>query len=451
MAQLQRAGMTNSQPTGGMTAAQPIAPAAQTTDPNVVQLVEALTPVQQRFRQASSPMSVDLQALTFVAPNLSVNTRIASVGLGFRTVTAWHLVFNLVNANAGAQSISFSPWFPFNAISRVQVQVNGGATVYNVSGLGSFEAGHRRARNTKRLTTKTGVGLALDPSIVQINVGANGTVTNSTGENALGGIASIQIAATSTCVLTVDFWTVEKFTLDRDSLIGALPLQNAATYAQITYTLVPAFVGGATQSALFPFFNAGANVSVNLASTSTVQSTYHFWSVPADSGLYADMIGNSYQIQEDSGIAVPSTATDALVYNIPRNILLIAAHLNVFDNNGAVLPANVNESAASLNFVASLRLQYNAGTVRVYQMEYGRHRFAQYIDYGEDYKTIAGYYCWDGEATSETNQQSDNAGWLDCYNAANPQIVGTLGANVVTPATFNLIREQLVVGAIQTA
>jgi hypothetical protein len=377
-----------------------------------------------------------------------VNTRIASVGLGYRTITWWHLVFNLVNSAGAAQSISLSPWFPFNAISRVQVQVNGGATVYNASGIGGFLAAHRRDRCHLRLTNKGGFGLAVDPAFVQVTVGANGTPTNSSGQAALSGLSSISVAANSTCVLTVDFWTVEKYTLDRDSLIGALPLQNAATYAQITYTLVPAFVGGTTQSALFPFYNAGANISVSLASTSTVQSTYYFWSVPADSSLYADMIGNSYQTQEDSGLAIPSAATDGLVYNIPRNILLIAAHLLIYDGNGAPLPANAFQT--STNVLQSLRLQYNAGTVRVYQMEYGRQRAAQYIDYGADMKACAGYNLWDGDATAETNQQSDNAGWLDAYNAANPQIVGTLGAGVVSGAQFNLVREQLVVGAIQT-
>lgn len=421
---------------------QPVAPAH--VDPNISALVDALQPMQTRFRQQASPMTVDLESKSFSSSVVSVQTRISSVGLGYRTITWWHLVFNLVNSAAAAQSISLSPLFPFNCISRTTVQINGGAMVYNASGVGGFLAAARKNRNALRFDTTGGFGPALSPAYVQVQVGTNGTATNAT-KPSLSGIASISVAASSTCVLTVDMWTQEKFALDRDSLIGALPLQNSATFAQLTYTLQPAFTGGATASS-FPFYNAGANTTATLQNTSTVQSSYDFWSVPSDPALYADMIGNSYQIQEDSGNPAASNAADGLIYNIPRNMYLVAAHLLAVDGNSALLPVQAAEGSTSI--ISPLRLQYNAGTVRVVQMEYGRWRNRQFVDYGADRAIIPGYYLWDGEATSESQSQTDNAGWLDAYNAANPQIIGTLGSGIALPATFSLIREQIVAGAV---
>lgn len=436
-------GQSNAQPAGGNVALQPVAPVS--VDPNISALVDALQPIQIRFRQQSSPLSVELDSDNFTANKLSASAKITNVGLGFRTITHWHMVFNLTNTNAAAQSVSLSPLFPYNLISRVQTQINGGAMVYNASGPGGLVAWLRKLRPSMRYDNVGGYGQAFPQALVQVTVGANGTVTNAIGKT-VSGIASISVAGTTTSVLTVDFWTIEKYTLDRNSLLGALPLQNSATNATITYTLVPQFVGGAAASYL-PFYNAGANTSVAIQSTSFAQSLYEFWSVPSDSGLYLPMISSSYQIQEDSGNTVASVAADALKYNIPRNMYLVAAHMLAYDTNGTLLPASAPDTTT--NCIDPLRLQYNAGTIRVIQMGYSNWRARQYADYASDVRSLPGYYLWDGDATSESLSETDNAGWLDAYNAANPQIVGTLRSGVAVPLTFSLIREQVVDGNVQ--
>ncbi len=431
---------SNAIPAGGTTASQPVPP--NMTPGDIAALVEQMVPTVARFRQQSSPMKVPLDAQTL---NLGgqQGIRIASVGLGVRVITHWSVVINLVNAVAGAQVVNLSNVFPFNLVANSRVQINGGATVFSAGGLGTWATMTRNRSATWKLDATSGFGPALNKAMVKTTIGANLTPTNVGQGGNFSGVASVSIAASSTGVLTVDFYTIEKLCLDRESLLGCLPLQNNSTYATLTRQMVSNAIGPGPNNHSFPMFTAGAvpgTLTHNL--TATISSTYDFWSVPADAQLYQEMVMNSYQVQEQTNLTVASTGAQALVYNIPQNQYLIAAHLWVFDSAGNLIPADVG----GLSF---LKLQYNAGGVIPVQHFADRERAAQFIDYADDRQVVGGYRFWDGEDTSEDITDADQAGWIDTYAAATPQLVADVAAGLTTPLNYALTRESVVAGAVQ--
>src|SRR5258708_4344928 len=114
----------------------------------------------------------------------------------------------------------------------------------------------------------------------------------------------------------------------------------------------------------------------------------------------------------------------------------------VFDSAGNLIPADVG----GLSF---LKLQYNAGGVIPVQHFADRERAAQFIDYADDRQVVGGYRFWDGEDTSEDITDADQAGWIDTYAAATPQLVADVAAGLTTPLNYALTRESVVAGAVQ--
>jgi hypothetical protein len=152
------------------------------------------------------------------------------------------------------------------------------------------------------------------------------------------------------------------------------------------------------------------------------------------------MVTNSYQVQEQTNLTFAATGVEALSYNIPQNQYLVAAHIVARDNNGAAL------TPAAISFA---RVKYNAGGVIPVQIPMDRQRALQYSDYGADIFAVPGYFLWDGDETTEALVDTDQAGWVDAYAAATPQITGDILASVVTPVTYSITRESVVAGAVQ--
>jgi len=434
---------SNAQPSGGVTAQQPVNPAIAPAD--IQALVAELTPTAERFRAQSSPLSVQLDNGTLVPGGAggTLQTRIASVGLGYRVVTQHVVVISLVNTAAGAVVVNLSNFFPYNLLQNTQVQINGGATVYSASGLGGLWVAMRNKRGVFDLTSQGGFGFGLSPALVRVAFNANGTPTNAALAGNFSGIASVSCAAALTTTITVTFYTIEKFALDRESLLGALPLQNNSTFANMTRQVLATPLQAGPNNHKAPLFTAGAVPATLTASlTYTVSSTYDFMSVPADQGLYQEMVFNSYQVQEQTNLTVNATGAGALSYDIPQNQYLVAAHMTLFDSAGNLVP--VGDAGLSL-----LKLQYNAGGVIPVQQFAGRMRAAQFIDYGDDRNWLGGYRFWDGEDTTEHIARADQMGWIDTYAAATPQLVADVAAGITTPITFNVCRESVVAGAVQ--
>lgn len=438
---------SNAQPAGGVTAQQPVPPSNAPTD--LESIKGALKPAIESFREQSSPMSVVLPATTFTQGGTSDGgIKLASVGLGYRTITAWTGTVTITNTNAGAQTINVSPHFPYNLIQNTNVTINGGATVYSVGGVaGLMVALRNRQRQiflseTQPVVAGTQIVAALPQALSTVGVtGTSVTITaQPTTTPSFSGINTIVVPATTgVATISVTFVTVEKLAFDRDTLIGALPLQNNSTYATKTHTLNS--LGG--NGAQFPLFQtgglaAGVTISCNLTQT----TEYDFWSVPNDPGLYQEMVSNSYQVQEQTNLTFNATGPAAFTYNIPQNMFLIAMH--VIGRNGASPSALMQ-----WNDLVNRKLMYNAGSVVPVVQPVTQLRAAQFLDYDRDVFTVPGYAYWDGEDTTESPVNTDQAGWVDCYMAASPQFVADIQGAFTLPLTANLTREQLVMGAVQ--
>ena len=432
---------SNAQPQGGTTATQPVSPPLTSAD--IEQLVEQMTPVVTKFREQSSPLKVACEVNVSMNLGGQVPTRLPSVGLGVRLITHWNVVYSLVNTATVAQTVQVGNAFPFNHIASTQIQINGGATIYSADGLGTFAVMTRNKPGTWDVSGSGGFGLALSKALVKVTAGANvNTVVNATGGGNFSGIATFNVAASQTGILTVDFWTVEKLALDRQSLLGLFPAQNNSTYATITRQVVASAIG-ATSDQRAPLSTSGAVPgTLTVTAVTTINSTYDFWSVPSDPGLYQEMVPNSYQVQQQKSISVAVTGPAALTYNIPQNQFLVAAHLWATDGNNALM-------AQDSGGITLLRLVYNAQAIQPVQHFADRERAAQFLDYGDDRQFIGGYRFWDGEDTTEMVQVADQAGWIDTYAAATPQLIGDIAAAAVTPLTFSITRESVVAGAVQ--
>ena len=431
---------TNSVPTGGATAQQPVPPSNAPSD--LEALKAALKPAIESFRQMSSPMTVVLPTTTLGQNTSDGGVRIASVGLGYRTITEWTGAITLSNTAAGAQTVNFSPYFPYNLIGNTSITINGGATVYSASGpAGLMVAARNRNNGLELYNTYSNLGPKLSEALCRVTVTGAGVTTTATtaGTASLSGIASISIPATTgVATVTVTFYTFEKLAFDRQSLIGVLPLQNNSTFALKVHSTSP-WTG---TNGTFPFFVAGAFPGTTTVAGNLTETTeYDFWSIPSDPNLYADLVGNSYQVQQQLNQTISATGPTALQYNVPQNQFLIAAHIIASDGNGAFLPFTALENR---------KLIYNAGSIIPVLQRAGLTRSSQYMDYGDDRAAfIPGYFLWDGENTTEDLCNTDQAGWIDAYLAAQPQIVTDVATGTVTPVNYSVTRESLVMGAVQ--
>lgn len=431
---------SNAQPTGGVTAQQPVPPSNAPTDLEAIKA--SLKPAIQMFREVSSPMAVVLPSSSFnQGATADGGVKLASVGLGYRTLTEWTGSLSIQNTSAGALVVQVSPWFPYNLIANTNVTINGGATVYNVDGLGGLMVATRNRQRQIINNYQGNYGPALTQALLRIGTITGGVATNSTNlAPSLSGIASISVNASSTAVIPFTFYTVEKLAFDRDTLLGALPLQNNSTYAVKTHTL-NALSGG---NASFPVYVSGGMPVTLIPSINVTESTeYDFWSVPSNPALYQEMVSNSYQVQQQVNQTTNATGSQAFVYNIPQNMFLIALHMVARDGTATQQPL-------AWNAFGTRRLQYNAGSVVPVVQPVGQLRAAQFLDYDMDKSyNVPGYFLWDGEDTTENIVNADQAGWVDCYMAAMPQYLADVVGTVTTPITWSVTREQLVMGAVQ--
>lgn len=456
----------NNMPVGGMTATQSVTPVGQMTPADIAALVDQLTPASQKFRANSTIQKVTLPDMAWTAQGQSIPIQIAQVGLGKKTRTWHHIAITLNNSATGAQTVQFSPWFPFNLLGSSVVKLNGGAAVYSASGDGGLVASSRRNRGFFQLAdpANSGYGPSLAPSVCAITVGANGTITNATTGGlpyVLSGIKQVSIAAGTSSVVTADFVTEEWFVYDDETLLGCLPLQNSSTYATLQRTLASQFITTGAADTTKPFFNAGAAITIT-AVAGTSKTEYEFASVPSDPSLYAPLVSNSYQVTEQSQITGTS-GNQGLQYNLSQNEYLIALHRILVDSTGvpiAFSDGNIGTQAAvnAANYFAAAfssnerKIQYNGGKVIPVDDTPARLQEQQYRTYGDERaRGLAGYLLWDGNDTvNDIQAASDDMNWIDSYNVASPQEIEVIGGSVAnTPIVARYIRESLVSGSVQ--
>lgn len=426
---------SNAQPAGGTTATQPVPPT--TTPVDIQALLDEITPVVAKFREQSSQLQASLKQAVLTGTT-QVPTRISSVGLGYALETEHTLVFTFDNTATVAQEISVSPLFPFNALGKTEIEINGGATVYSADGVGTLYTGYRTRTGSFRLSKEGGYGPAMSPAYLRIALGAGVTATATADDvRSCSGIASLSVAASTTATVTCTFYTYERLVLDEMSMLGALPLQNNSTWASLTRQLVSPT--GTTQQA--PLYVAGGfPATCTVTAQDTVETTYDFCSVPSDPALYRDMVENSFQIQQAQGLTADASGSEALQYDIPQNNYLVALHLNAYDGNG---------NSLAFGTIDPFRVVYNAGGIKPIVRYNGRERARVKRNYADDRMGNPGYWLWDGEDTTGNIKAADNMGWIDTYAAATPQIIADIADGTVLPVRYSVTRESVVAGAVQ--
>lgn len=417
---------SNSQPQGGVTSPQGPTPTGSLTPKDIELLVEELTPVVARFRAQSSPIQAPLDAMT-LGTGASAEIRLATAGLGYRLRSKHTGTLYLSNTNTVAETVNISQFFPFNMLANTTLQLNAQTTVYNASGVAGLFVAARTRKSSLSLTSSFG----LSPALVQISVGGGMTLATSTVPS-WSGYASVTIpASTTNAPLNFTFFTVEKLAKDRDSLLGMLALQNNSVFATLTRRTVGAVLGS---TANFPLYTSTTGITATINSWNSY-TQYDFWNVPTDAALYQAMIANSYQVQEQTGLAVNTTGPAALVYNLPINQYITALHLTMYDGNKAPL---------AVGGLSNVYIKYNAGGIVPVVLPQDFTRAADFLDYGYDALGFAGYTLWDGNNTTSNVTNSDSAGWVDTYEAADPQLVADVSSSVAVPLTLSITRESVV-------
>lgn len=451
----------NSMPAGGMTATQPIQPPGQTVPTDVQALVEQLTPIQQRFRAQSTFIRVTQPQQSFTALGQQLPQQVSNVGLAVRVWTEWNVVITVANAATSAEVFNVSPLFPYNLILNTSILINGGAASYSAGGVATLSRMLRKRRGSGRqqFTGLIGTppagswGPSLDYSLSRMILGSNLTATNNNNTQPyLSGVKSISVAGSASTLNTISltFITCEWLVLDIDSLVGALPLQNNATYTNLSRQ-IQASLATTRDDLNVPFYTAGADLTFTLTSC-TADTLYEFASVPSDPSLYQGLIANSYQLQEVQKFTVAATGVEAFSYNIPQNQFAVALHVIARDGNGVALPAYGQQLAVGLNPTAGLndlKIVYNAASVRPILQKPNRERAAQYLTYDYDPFVLPGVRRWDGEDSSDDINAADQMSWLDCYSTATPQLLIDIGSGVATSLVANIAREAVIAGSVQ--
>lgn len=400
-------------------------PQTNTIPMDMQQVIDFMTPQVVRFRENSSPMNVmvDLQTL---AIGQTKQFRIQSTGLGERIIHKITVSIALVNADTNPQAVSFSKEFPYSLLPNISTSINGNTAITSASAYAYLLESARRYRS-----------FAVNPAdarTCQVTAGAN--ITLSAGTNTVSGYSGASIAASSTGIINATFYFETPYVWNRETMLGLLPLQNSSTYAQITYQMASAMLGTDAGS---PIYVASAIPSTltysSSGSTLTALPRYDFWAVPNNPALYQTFILNSFQIIEQSNNPLPSTGAGALKFQFPLNSYLLANTLVLRNASNALV--NVN------SVVSSIYMQYNSN-VTPFKTDLGIHEFAQYQFYRNDWSQL-GTVIWDGTATGQQVNVSDETGWVDLYSVSNPTFIADIVSGSITlPATYSLTRAQLV-------
>lgn len=398
--------------------------------PDLQQLVDAMQPMVQQFRNVSSPLYVlpDPQVLTI---GKTTSFRIQSTGLGTRMLHTVKGSIALVNGAGAAQAISFSKEFPYSLLPNVNTSINGNTSITNASAFAYLMEMVRRYRN-----------ININPMSARLcSVTAGANITLTAGANTLSGYSGASIAASSTGIINFTFSFEVPYTLNRSTMIGALPLQNASTYAQVVYTTPTAIMGTDAGS---PIYVAGAipgTLTYSPALSSyNVNERYDFWGVPDNAAYYQEFILNSFQVIEQTANILSSTGAGAFKFQFPLNSYLLANTVILRDSSNNLV--NVN------NVVQNLYQQYNSN-MTPFKSDLANHEFDQYLFYNNDWSQY-GVVLWDGMASSDVINQADNAAWVDLYNTSNPTFIMDIITGAITlPATYSMVRVQIVPSDVQ--
>jgi hypothetical protein len=422
----------NTIPAGGATAttqasqAQPLLPDTFT-----------LKRLTEQFQEASEINVIQLNQQAIV-PGQVANFVINNVGLG-QDLELWvEGSVTLNKSDAGAQVLNFSPEFPFNLISNINVQFNGQTVIANLSGYELLGIMSKRNKGViQGEGASAGVAFSqplarVDKTIAYATAGAGATFTTGNG---LVGVASVSCQASGDSVINFGFYLDLPFVVRRDLLLGLIPMQNNSVYCNVSITS-PALLGATAASPLYG----------TVAATTSVKSTaivakpqYNFWAIPVPNNakLYSYLVSHSYLLLSQGNNALSKTGAEALQYGMPNNYYLLSLLATIRDSNAALI--DVYSSTAGLD---NMYLNYN-GTARIDRRGM-RSRFARDTIYREAIAYLPGQVLMDMTDADLNSNGLNTTKWLNMYLANNPQLVADVQASYSSPGSFSILREQLV-------
>lgn len=410
-------------------------PNQQLLPADLAALVDYMQPTISRFRDAASPLNLMLDTQQIKVGSTST-MRISSTGLGERTIHKISGKIAIKNTAAATQAIKLSPEFPFNLISTVNTQINGNTSISNASPMAYVMEKARRDRNTNIRS--------MDVRSVRLKAVQDITLNTDPTKASMSGYSSVTVAASKTGILEYEFYFEVPYVLNRDTLIGILPLQNNSTYATITHTAASSLIGEKPTTPMYIEGGVPATTQIDLSITEiNAACRYDFWSVPADFNLYQPLILNSFQIIEQPGNTFSTSGPGALKYQFPLNSYLLAAFFTIRNKDGHLV--NIKDA------VDSVRLEYN-GNVTPFKTDIGIHLFNQLTDYGENQFDQFGTILWDGTNTGDQLNFADSAGWVDLYNTSNPTFYADIKSNGLDlPGSYSFVRTQIVPSDVRVA
>jgi hypothetical protein len=413
---------------------QPNAPTE--TSATLANLVEMFQSTQYiaNFRKATTWLKTPLKQIT-LTPGSQVPIDLPNNGLSVYVVSKHVTNITFANGNTSAETVSISPWFPFNMDSLSQVQINGSSNMpFASDGLGILATMIR-----PRINALVGGGARVAPplSVVSVSPQSNLTLTASSLFS-LSGYQQLSVAASASTnnVLTVTWFELHKLAYSRWRPLGCYPLNNTQLNVQLFKSMGQISGTGAT----FPFYAVPAGVTIT--ATDTVSSMYYYWGTPSDPALYSEFVSQVYLINQQKGITVNAEGPQALQYNLPLSQYVTALHLFGSDTNGN--PVDI------ASVLSDPRLQLAGGSIVPIKDDTTTDQFLQMLDYGDERSQIPGYFFWDGNDTAEFAALSDDTGWFNTYNASNPAFVADIVGAPATPLNFSFTRESLIDGTMAT-
>ena len=431
------------------------------TPPELDALLQQLKPTIAAFRENSTRQALRLNPAVYTGPGDQETVEIAEIGLGVRIISEHVVTLQVTNAATTAQACAISPIFPFNLIKE-QITINGPPNTTDVDGYGAHLTAFRSRKTAPSSNAEmAGQTIGLPDTLVRMTgIGANLTFTaqvqgafNAAGVTpggiaALSGVApsgnNLSVAASAgagaASQFTVTFYTLLKLAHSEDAMVGALPLQNDSIYATVQRTLTSALAGS---DQMHNVASSNANLTWSVVSART-NSEYEFWTIPeASPQLYAPIVSSSYQILTARSRTFAATGQDALIYPFPKRNYSTAVHVICRDANGAMVVPNTAWTA--------FRLIYGGGSMKPLEYIIPLYFAKQYWDYSSDMSSLPGYLLWDGQATADEVNASDEAGFLNNYDASNPEFHVDVGSGVAVTATYDIVREAIVSGSVEVA
>ena len=408
----------------------------------------------ERFRDVTDYNVLDQSPVALVRGQEST-FKINNIGFLKSTKAEVNGSFTITNTSGNSATLNFSKEFPFNIISRVVSQFNGGTTTHSATPYNLFALDLKRNKGKKYIgftrgtphissnialtTVNEYLNQALPEDLVRITISGTGAPTFSMSSwkfNSVSGIDSVTMPNNATLTVNFTFIVPINYTYSDSLLYGLIPLQNNSVFLE-TKLIANEILSTFGSTCLYASNVAGINVSnynVNVIPHN------EFFSVPSvqDGGveLYSELIRYNYIITDQNVTVNSSAPDDALSYIIPNNAYLSAILLTVRDTTDKTL----QEVKGILEKVF---IDYNGtAVVRKNTLNYDLMKFA--TDYDGGLPFGYGQFLKDFANIGGNENSGVWADFLDLYSANSPTLKSGVTLPNGDPVDVLITREMIV-------